>query len=298
MPWFGWVLLVLGIYVVVLVVLALISLHPYRIPFWISPAQLGAPQEDVIYGQADGKALRGWWVPNDRSKNVAVLAHGYMMNRCELTPEAFWLWQRGFSCLVVDLRCHGKSGGDKCLLGIAEKQDVKAAVEFAARKVPDGKVVLIGSSMGSVACTMALSERHDLAEALVLDSAFGRLTSAMTGWWSWLGGRYVGKILTPVCLVAWPMAGFNPFKVDVREYIRKLPAELPILMIHGCRDTLAQPSEARRNYDAIRGPKDQLWFDGCNHSEGRWLYPDRYREALGRFLTANGFELEEPVTPV
>lgn len=289
MPWYGWAILAIGLYVGLLILLALVSIHPFRIPFWISPGQLGAPQEEVEYGRVDGKPLRAWWVPNESTANVAILAHGYMMNRCELTPEAYWLWQRGFSCLIVDLRCHGRSGGRKCGLGTREKDDVQSAVAFVRKRNPDARVVLIGSSMGSVACAMALADQPDCADALVLDSGFGRLPSAIAGWWRFVGGKWLAAVLSPMPLVAWPLAGFNPFKVDVRDAIVKLRPETAVLMIHGDRDTLALPSEAKRNYEAIPGPKQELWFERCGHSEGRWLYPDLYRGALAKFLDESGF---------
>jgi len=287
--WYGWVLVALGVYVGLLVILSLVSIHPYRIPFWISPGTLGAPQEEVVYGSADGQPLRGWWMQNDGSNKVAILAHGYVMNRCELAPEAFWLWQRGFSCLLIDLRCHGKSGGRRCGLGAYEKGDVQAAVQFARGQVKDAKILLVGSSMGSVACAMALADDNKLADALVLDSAFGRLPSAILGWWRFVGGNWLAVLLSPIPLVAWPLAGFNPFKIDVRTSLLKIGPETPVLMIHGRKDTLALPSEASRNFEAIRGPKQELWFDRCGHSEGRWLYPELYRAALQEFLDKHGF---------
>src|SRR5580658_8129031 len=230
-----WAWVVLGVYALVLIAIAYISVHPYRIPFWISPGVLGAPQEEVEFMSGDGARIRGWWVGSDRSPNVAVLAHGYMMNRCELTPEAHLLWQHGISCLLIDLRSHGKSLGPMCSLGFKERADVLAAARFARQRSPEGRIVAIGSSMGASAMAFAAGEEPSAFDVLVLDSAYGKLSSAILGWWRFLGGPLLSYALAPMPVVAWPLIGLNPFVVDVREALEKI-GEMPVLFFHGKRD--------------------------------------------------------------
>ncbi len=267
--------------------LAWISIHPFRIPFWISPGVLGAPHQEVEFESEQG-TVRGWWVPKEDSSRVAVIAHGYMMNRCELTPEAYCLWKEGVSCLLIDFRCHGKSRGSHCGLGFAERNDVVAAVRFARERVPNAKVMLIGSSMGSAAIGFAIGEDPSLADLVVFDSAYGKLSSAIQGWWRFTGGDWLATVLSPILLVAWPLIQINPFKIEVSSSIAKA-GPIPMLFIHGGKDTLALPSEAQKNFDVAAGPKKLVWFEGCGHSEGRWLFPEKYREALFDFLMEHEF---------
>jgi pimeloyl-ACP methyl ester carboxylesterase len=278
-----WLAVVLAIYVAILVLVARFSVRPIRIPIYISPGGLGAPQEDVSLTASDGTPLRAWWVPAENSDTVAVFSHGYLMNRCELVPEAFHLWKMGISCVMLDLRVHGRSGGKVCTLGVKERLDVRAAVEFARSRIPDAKVVLIGSSMGSVASAMALAEDPSLADGLVLDSAYARMDRAILGWWRLLGGKPMAAFLWPTTLLGWPMTRINPFRFDLSKELPKI-GEKPILFIHGREDQLAMPSEAERNFAAACGPKRFVWFEGCDHTEGRWQQADRYREAVLHFL--------------
>lgn len=284
----AWILGLVALYVLAMLAISWISLHPPRLPLYLSPGAFGAPQEEVAF-EAGGVPLRGWWMESraERPKVAVVFAHGYMMSRCELAPEAFYLWQRGAACLLLDQRRHGRSGGGKSTLGYLERHDVAAAVRFARARAPEAKILLVGSSMGAAASALAVAEDPSLVDALVLDSCYGRLSGAILGWWRFLGGKFLAALLAPTAFLAIPMAGFNPFRVDIGRHLCRLEG-VPVLLFHGTKDDLALPSEARRNFEALPGPKEIVWFEGCGHSEGRWLFPDRYHEALVGFMERAG----------
>jgi uncharacterized protein len=278
-----WVLAALGLYLLLLTVVAWVSLHPPRIPIFWSPAMVGAPQEEVRFPSSDDVPLAGWWVESESPRAVAVLGHGYIMNRSELAPLAFRLWQEGISSLLFEFRGHGRSGRARCTLGRDERHDVHAAIAYARARHPGVPVILIGSSMGAVAATLALEEDPGGADLLVLDSAYSRLAAASVGWWRFVGGTALAVFLGPTALVAIPLAGFNPFRVDVAKALRSIGPK-PILFFHGRCDLLAPPAECERNYAAAEGPKEVVWFEDCNHSEGRWIHSRRYERSLFAFL--------------
>lgn len=277
------VLVCLGLYLLILLGIAWFSLHPFRIPIFLSPGGLGFPQEDVQFPSSDGVILRGWWVEVPNAKAVAILSHGYMMNRSELSSLVLLLATRGISCLFYDFRAHGKSGGKKSYLGYREQHDVAAAVAFARTRAAGAKIVLVGSSMGAAASALAAGGQPGLADALVLDSAYARLSSAVIGWWRFVGGPALAFILWPTTLVSIPLAGFNPFAVDVSQALAAA-GNVPVLFLHGQCDTLALPSEAERNRAACTGPTKLVTFPDCSHSEGRWIHPELYNGELVAFL--------------
>jgi pimeloyl-ACP methyl ester carboxylesterase len=280
-----WIVGFFVVYVLVLLAITWISLHPIRIPSYISPASLDAPQESFSV-QSASTDLAAWWLSAPDPEIVMIFAHGYMMNKCELTPEAVHWWHKGVASLLFDHRAHGDSGGKQCGFGYREKLDIVAMVKEARKRHPDAKIVLLGSSMGSASIALALADDPTLANAVVLDSCYSRLTSATLGWWRFLGGKFLMTLLSPTTLIAIPIMGFNPFRVDVAEALKKF-SSVPILFIHGDKDNLALPTEALRNFEAYAGPKHIEWFEGCGHSEGRWLQPQKYRQAIGEFLIKN-----------
>ena len=278
-----WLAVILGIYLLLLLLIAWISLHPYRIPVFLSPGLLGYPQEDVSFPSSDGTLLKGWWVDVPDAKAIAVLAHGYMMNRSELSPLVTLLAKRGIACLFFDFRAHGRSGGRRSFLGHREREDIAAASQFARSRAPGAKIILIGSSMGAAASALAAGDQADLADALVLDCAYSRLSGAIIGWWRFLGGRPLAFLLWPTTLVSMPLAGFNPFSIDVASALSKA-GPVPVLFFHGDKDTLALPSEALKNQAACQGPTKLVWLPGCGHAEGRWIHPELYNAVLASFL--------------
>jgi pimeloyl-ACP methyl ester carboxylesterase len=274
-------------YLAILLLAMRISVYPPRTPIFMSPGAQGALQEDVEFSAEDRVVLRGWWIEAERPKGVAVLVHGYLMNRSELSPLAVRLSRQGCSCLLFDLRAHGRSGTARCGLGWIERLDVLAAVAFARNRHPRATVALIGSSMGAAACAFALERQPGLADALVLDSCYSRLPRTILGWWSFLGGTPLRIAMSPSVLVGALFTGVNPFRVDVAKCLSKL--ELPEwLVLHGDQDIIAPPAEARRNIESSQGKATVVWFEGCGHSEGRWVKPETYLRAVERYLTQQG----------
>lgn len=278
-------LTLVAVYLLLNLALAWISLHPVRTPIFISAAAFGVPQEEVEFTNPDKLKLRGWWLDNPSTRTVIVFAHGYVMSRAELAPIAAHLYKLGCSCLLFEFRASGRSEGRKSGLGWLERSDVRSAVDFARSRAPGAKIVLLGSSMGASACAFALGENPLLADALVLDSAYSKLSRAIPGWWRFVGGQALAWFLWPVTPVAAPMAGFNPYKVDVARSLSKLGGK-PVLMLHGDADDMALPSEALRNRQACGA--EIVWLPGCGHSEGRWVHPKLYLDALEDFLERNG----------
>lgn len=281
-----WVAVGIGVYVLILLLLVWKSVAPFRIPIFLSPGQLGLPQEKVSFTTGDGIELKGWWMPKEGAETVAVFLHGYMMNRSELVALAAMMWQRGVACLLLDLRAHGESGGKKTGFGWLEREDARAAVQFVRSQLPLAKVLLVGSSMGSAAAAFAVSEEPALADALILDSAYSRLDWAAMGWWRFLGGPLLMVVCAPTLVFSRIVLGFPLKKADVAESLRL--GGKPALLLHGDRDQLALPKEAIRNAAAIPEQGSLVWFERCNHSGGRYFRCEEFNAAVFDWLEAQG----------
>lgn len=278
-----WVGLLIAVYCLILVIVARAFVYPYRTPIWTSPGHLGLPQEDVAAETADGIRVFGWWVPHSQPKCVVILVHGFMMNRAEFAPNVLRLADWGCACLIPDLRAHGRSGSKRSGLGWHERLDIRTWVEESKRRYPGVPIVLCGSSMGAAAISFAVSENPEGVDAIILDGAYGELLDAVEGWWAWLAGPVIKLLLKPIPLVAWPMVGFNPFKLSVTRALTTV--KTPALLLHGKADKLALPKAAEANYAALQGPKEIVWFERSGHAEARWVHPNEYDEAIRAFLS-------------
>ncbi|MCS7301571.1 MAG: alpha/beta fold hydrolase [Fimbriimonadales bacterium] len=257
------------------------TLRPPRTPFFMTPRDVGLPYQNVAFPSRDGVRLFGWWMPNPKPVGVAILCHGYLMNRCEPLPVAKELWHAGFHCLVFDFRAMGKSEGDLCTIGDMERLDVQAAVDFAERVAPALPVVVYGASMGGAACLLAAAEDPRI-RAVVADSAYARLDDAVKDWWR----NAVGKasfLLHPTLWIGRLYTRRSPVKVAPEEVIAHI-APRPVLLMHGTRDQLIPPRHAERLYQAAREPKQLWWADGCEHVQARYERPDEFYTLLVNFM--------------
>ncbi|RYG42885.1 hypothetical protein EON79_18045, partial [bacterium] len=87
-----WFLLIPAVYLLVILIVGWISVHPPRTPIFASPGSMGAPQETVRI-QGETGPLTAWWVAAENPRGAIILVHGYCMNRAELAGEAQMLWE-------------------------------------------------------------------------------------------------------------------------------------------------------------------------------------------------------------
>lgn len=273
----AWLLVPFGLYAAALVVLGSVARRPPRIPSWISPASLGIATEDVWIGP-----LHAYWCPHDSPRAVAVLVHGYAMNRSELVPEAKVLHDEGFAVLLLETRSHGRSRGGPAGFGWEERTDVAAAARWLRERFPDVPLLLMGSSQGAASSAFAMGEDPSLADALVLDGAYGRMDRAIRGFLDFLFTHRYGWIFAPGVPLSTFFLGFSPYGKDVAASLCAMGPK-PVLIFHGERDHIAVPAEARRNIEALQGPKTVVWQPGMGHAEGRWERAEEYHAALRTF---------------
>jgi uncharacterized protein len=278
-----WALAVIGglavLYVAVLFAVAIGSVRPPRVPAWISPAMMGEPEERIEFESLDGTRLVGWWVPG--GDRTVVLAHGYLMNRCEFVPFVTRLRATGYSCLFFDFRGHGKSGAGKVTFGATEWQDVAAAVREARRRV-EGPVVVWGGSMGAVAAIRAAGREPGSIAALVLDCPFGRLDEAARGWWAYLGNGRLAPFLAPVVWIGNWITGQRADRFDPTQEWEAV-GEAPALLLFGAQDPLVPSAAIERHRQAAPAARVVV-FETSGHSEARFHEPERYVDEVFGFL--------------
>lgn len=271
----------LGILLLVNYLATKATLRPPRTPFFMTPRDMGLPYQQVAFPSRDGIRLYGWWIPNPKPVGIAILCHGYLMNRCEPLPVAKELWHTGFHCLVFDFRAMGKSEGDLCTIGDKERLDVLSAVDFVCRTAPELPVVVYGASMGGAASLLAAAEDERI-RAVVADSAYARLDRAVKDWWR----NAVGKasfLLHPTLWIGRLYTRRSPVKVAPEAIIGHI-APRPVLLMHGTKDQLIPPRHAERLYQAAREPKQLWWADGCEHVQARYERPDEFYQVLVNFM--------------
>ncbi len=259
------------------------SLHPIRVHQFVSPGMMGFQQSSFEVEASDGVVLRGWVAHGD-GETVVICAHGYLVNRCEWVPVAQTLVPEGATMVFFDHRGHGRSGAAKVTLGRDERLDVLAVREWVGKQFPGKKVVLMGSSMGGVACALAAEESGFELDAMILDAPFRSMKEASDAWWLFLAGEMAAKWMRPTGWIGPWFLGFRPEDVRVDHALAKLDPRIPVLLFFGSEDPIVPPTSAKLLEESVTGPVRAVMFDGSTHGAGRLHHPEVFRKELLGFM--------------
>lgn len=255
---------------------------PPRTRAAITPAALGLPYQEVPLRTADGVSLAAWYVPG-ASRGAIVFVHGHGSNRGDMLPVARDLVRVGFHALLLDLRAHGDSGGEVSTLGVRERFDIAAALDYlqAQPGVDSQRIGALGLSLGA-ATVLQTAATEPRLRAVVADSAFASL--------DWLAAhqftafvRLPPQLAPLVVQVGSERAGINPREVSAVDAIGAI-APRPVLLIHGEGDTLIPP-ENTRMLAAAAGPSHEVWLvPSVGHGGAYDADPVAYVARVQRFF--------------
>ncbi|HEY3119757.1 MAG TPA: alpha/beta fold hydrolase [Vicinamibacteria bacterium] len=251
---------------------------------WLTPQALGLEYERRTFVTADGVTLEAWLVPALRAHGLVVMFHGYADSKASLLPEARALHRLGWSTLMVDFRGSGGSAGDETTVGFREAEDVAAAFE-QARALFAPRIVLFGASMGAAAVLKAVSEHRLPADALLLESPFDRLVSAVAHRCQALG---LPAFPAAYLLVFWGgwQQHYDGFRHNPVDYASSV--DRPTLLMQGDADGRVSVDEARAIFERLRGPKRLKLFHGVKHMSIVRARPAEWTEAVEAFLERPG----------
>lgn len=255
---------------------------------------LGKNVESVAFIAQDGTILRGWLALGDTEKAV-VLLHGYTGNRRQMLKEANMLYQAGMTVLLFDFRHIGESDGEFVSFGYYEKQDVLAAINFLEslngeirqlEGIGITSIGLLGRSMGGATAILFAAENPGRVDALVVDSTFKSLDSAIAQSFT----HFVG-------LPAFPFAPITVWITERKTGLKRqqvIPEQsvvalqgVPILVIHGLDDETISIQDSESIYKAAKQPKELWLVPGAAHGKASEVAETEYRDLVVDFFKHN-----------
>ena len=135
---------------------------------------LGFDYENVSFSTADGLTLSAWYIPS-RNRAAVIAIHGSNGNRTGVAQHAALLAQHGYGVLMLDLRGHGNSEGDRFHWGWDSNSDIDAAVAYLQSRMdvdPD-RIGALGLSMGGEVVLQAAAANSSI-RAVLSDGAGAR----------------------------------------------------------------------------------------------------------------------------
>jgi dipeptidyl aminopeptidase/acylaminoacyl peptidase len=202
----------------------------------------GLPWREVSVPANNGKRLFGWFIPVPGRGPALVVMHGWGGNAEMMLPLAAPLRAAGYSLLLVDARCHGRSDDDSFASLPRFAEDIESALDWLAGQpeIDARRLGIVGHSVGAGAALLAASRRPGL-RAVVSLAAFAHPAAMMKRWLAskrvpyWPFGAYVLAYAERV--IGHRFADIAPCNTIAR-------VSSPVLLVHGSEDETVPVAEA------------------------------------------------------
>ena len=195
-----------------------------------------------------GRDLFAWLVlPAQASAQPApavLVMHGWGANAAMMAPVVPPLHNAGFAVLLIDARCHGRSGDEAFTSMPRFAEDIAAGLAWLRQQpeVAADRLALLGHSVGAAAALLHASHHHDV-RAVVSLSAFAHPREVMR--------RFMAEKRVPYPVLGWYVLRHVQRVIGVSfDEIAPLATlarvRCPTLLVHGLGDRTVPVADAQR----------------------------------------------------
>jgi pimeloyl-ACP methyl ester carboxylesterase len=238
---------------------------------------------------ADVPGRTNLWTLSPRG--TVVLVHGYGLAQFSMAPWALRLGQEGWRCVLVDLRGHGKSTGNRIYFGLQEMHDLSQLLDALAK---EGKlkepVAAFGESYGAV---MALRWKavEPRIRTVVAITPYARLSNTVLNlrqeYARWLPKTLVKAGLKKLPSVLETTAG----ELDTTTVMARSP--VTALFVAGAEDKIAPVADVKQ-LRALAAPGSGLIVvPDASHESVTYFFPALVPPIL-TWLAENGGQNHSP----
>lgn len=251
-------------------------------------AMMEHPHEEVTVTSFDDLKLKAtYFLPKEEAgkKRVVIGFHGYTGEGISnFQGLSDYYLKRGFGMLIPDARAHGASEGTYIGFGCLDRKDAAKWISWVLEKEgEDVEIYLHGVSMGGATVLMASGlELPAQVKGIVSDCAF---TSAKEVFSHVLKAMYhmpSFPIIPAADAINKKYAGYGMDECNSRREVAR--AKVPILFIHGSKDTFVPYEMCEELYESCTAPKKKFIVEGASHAESYYMDTEGYEKALTEFF--------------
>lgn len=237
----------------------------------------------------DGLTLRGNYLANPKQngqekRKLIILVHGYTSRSTLLESYAKLYYEAGYDLFLPDARGHGNSEGDYIGFGWPDRLDLKRWIKQIVDDYNGNvEIGLWGVSMGGATVMMASGE--DLpkqVKCIVEDSGYTSTADELTYQLKEMFHLPSFPVIPIASAYTEWRDGYNFYESDAVTQLHK--NHLPILFIHGGKDTFVPSYMEKKVYEATAGPKQIEYFKSATHARNYECDPERYRQVTLDFF--------------
>ena len=217
------------------------------------------------------------------SNKTAIIFHGFGGSYAEMQPYAKFFHDKNFNVLAVDLRAHGQSEGNCVGYGWLDRMDVLSWVDFCNKKMPDGKILLFGLSMGGAAVCMAAGEKQlSNVVGIVSDCGFANANQEI----DFLMKKkkiFIKSLKRHAFSYAKRLHGFDVMQADAIKQVKK--TSVPILFIHGANDNFVPLENVNGLFAATPSfLREKFLVEDADHALSYACAGVLYEKAISSFI--------------
>lgn len=249
---------------------------------------LEQPHEDVYQTAFDGLKLHATYFPSIKEstgkKRVVICFHGYTSKGlADFTGLTDYYFRHGYAMLHPDARAHGDSEGQYIGFGCLDRKDALGWIDWVLKKCgTDVDIFLHGVSMGGATVLMAGGlELPPQVKGIISDCGFTSPKEVFTHVLNTMYHLPAFPIIPAANIVNKKLAGYGMDECNAKREVAK--AKVPILFIHGSKDTFVPVKMCHELYDCCASPKKKLIVEGAAHGESYFKDMEAYEKALDEF---------------
>ncbi|MDD6572253.1 MAG: alpha/beta hydrolase [Thermoflexaceae bacterium] len=250
---------------------------------------LEQPHEDVYQTSFDGLKLHATYFPPIKEwngkKRVVICFHGYTsQGLADFTGLTDYYFRNGFAMLHPDARAHGQSEGKYIGFGCLDKHDALKWIDWIIEKCgEDVEIILHGISMGASTALMAGGmELAPQVKGIISDCGFTSPKEVFTHVLHTMYHLPSFPVMQGAEIMNRKLAGYGMDECNAKREVTK--AKVPILFIHGSKDTFVPTRMCQEIYDCCASPKKMLIVEGAAHGESYFKDMKAYENALDEFI--------------
>ncbi|MGB2983547.1 MAG: lysophospholipase [Candidatus Bipolaricaulia bacterium] len=251
-------------------------------------------QEETFAGVRDAEIYCQNWLPDDEPRAALVLVHGLAEHCGRYGNLVDHFVPLGYAVYAHDHIGHGRSGGQRVFVKRFEDLTnvLGMRVDHVRARHPELPIFLVGHSVGALITAVFLLDRQEALDGAVLSGAVVKIPDNISPV-AVLASRLLSAVMPRVGIVAVEAEGVSRDPAVVREYMEdplvykgkttaRMGAEMlkamqrttreagkitiPLLILHGSEDKLADPDGARMLREAA-GSTDKVLkiYPGLHH---------------------------------